>query len=224
MLEQGSILGIEVRDRLEEIPRRRDLPGSREVHDALGRVDAVADVVAACLDIDRFLDGAEVQSRPQDVRRPLATVRGLRVILGKRQRHVERVFGIGDKRDQGAVARVLDPVVGLAERCEIAAETCRQRGLGDVLLAGRPLREVDQIGEEEARHYRADGRTRRGFDHRTLTITGAKIGAILPGRAGGRTNDKRTRVSLPEPQWEDASVVAPVDSPNPKKSSGKPCP
>ena len=169
MLEQLGVRGIQAGDRLEESSRRRDLPGIREVHDPLGRVDAVADEVGPRFEVGRFLDRSEMKAGAQAVRREARRARGPPEILRDRQRHVERVLGIGDERDQRAVARVLDPVVDVAERCEIAAKHRRQSGLGRVLLGGRSLRVSDQVGEEEARDQRAARRVPLGFGHGEFT-------------------------------------------------------
>lgn len=170
MLEQGSVLCVQIGDSLKEISRGRDLTRSSKVHDSLGGVDAVSDVVAPRLKIDRFFDGAEVEARAQAAQGDTGVVSSVSVILRNRQRHVKRVFRIGDKRDQRAVTSVLDPVVGLTQRTEIVSQTRGQCGFCGVLLLRTPFRETHQIGKKKTRHYRADGWARLSFDHGRLTI------------------------------------------------------
>jgi len=171
VLEQCSVLGIEVGNGFEEGSRSGDLSRGREVHDSLGGVDAVSDEIGPRLKIDRFFDGAKVEPCSQDVQGDARTVGGLPVVLRNRQRHVKGVLGIGDKRDQSAIAGVLDPVVDHSQRSEIGSQTGRQSRFGGVLLVRSSLREADEIGKEETRDYCADRRTRFGFDHSRLTIT-----------------------------------------------------
>ena len=169
MPEQLGVRGIEAADGVEEGSRSRDLPGLRKVHDALGGVDAVADEIGPRFEVGRFLDRSQMKAGAQAIRREARLARSPSEILRDRQRHVERVLGTGGKRDQCAVAGVLDPVVDVREGCEIPAENRRQRGLGSVLLGRRSLRVSDKVGEEEARDERAARRMPLGFGHGEFT-------------------------------------------------------
>ena len=120
-----------------------------------------------------------------------------REILRDRQRHVERVLGTGQERDQRTVAGVLDPVVDVAERCEIPAQNRRQRGLGSVLLGRRSLRVSDEVGEEEARDERAARRTRLGFGHGKLARWVARSDSGVGSNARRTTRQRSAKQQRP---------------------------
>jgi len=190
MPEQLGVRRIQAADGFEKGARSGDLPGLREIHDALCGVDAIADEIGPRFEIGRLLDRSEMKTGAQAIRRKARRGRGLPEVLRDRERHIERVLGTRGERDQRPVAGVLDPVVDVEQGCEIPAQNRRQRGLGSVLLGRRPLRVSDQVGEEEARDERATRRVPLGFGHGEFTS-----GSLAPAEVAAPGNSLAEKTS-----------------------------
>jgi hypothetical protein len=113
--EELGVLAGEVRHHVVVRARDHDLAGTREAHDALRDVDAVADDVRVPVDVLHELHRAQVDPHAHRVvarcldhggGHPFADHR-----LAQRQRHEERVFRIAEEADRRAITRVEDDAV-----------------------------------------------------------------------------------------------------------------
>src|SRR5438067_68071 len=124
---------------------------------------------------------------------PGSLIRTPAIVVTERERHVQRVLGIGDESDQRAVAGILDPVVARLQRREIAAQYTGESGLGCVLIGRGSFREADEIGEQKARHDRANRRTWLGFDHCARSLTEKASAARAAWHCCARSAGSRPR-------------------------------